>query len=197
MGLRVVWNDVRNNIVWSIGSGTEIDFWWDTWIEDVGPLLSYVDPRLVSQLVRGPRPVLGVDMVGWRGSKELWFSIKSTYQLRSGMVDAPTHRVWNDIRQFKMCTAFQNKRLLGRLCLELSCGIFGWLGIPWLLTRHSRIAVGSLRIAGDSHSLHRRMSFLGRVLDEFVVVGVGGIRDMMVRVLVEWRFVDGVRVVAV
>ncbi|KAK8504832.1 hypothetical protein V6N12_033083 [Hibiscus sabdariffa] len=35
------------------------------------------------------------------------------------------------------------------------------------------------------------MSFLGRVLDEFVVVGVGGIRDMMVRVLVEWRFVDG------
>ncbi|KAK8656010.1 hypothetical protein V6N13_108572 [Hibiscus sabdariffa] len=104
-GLSVVWNDVRSNIVWSIGVGKDIDFWRDVWIEDVGPLISHVDPRLVSRCVvvsvaqmvsvegdkrwelfdsllprgillriaavRGSRPTIGADMVGWRSSKEL------------------------------------------------------------------------------------------------------------------------------
>ncbi|KAK8705199.1 hypothetical protein V6N13_048805 [Hibiscus sabdariffa] len=44
-GLNTVWNMVRNNIVWSINSGNDTDFWYDSWLEEIGPLASYASAR--------------------------------------------------------------------------------------------------------------------------------------------------------
>ncbi|KAK8709570.1 hypothetical protein V6N13_060585 [Hibiscus sabdariffa] len=40
MGL--VWNDVHDNISWTIGNGFNADFWYDIWINDVGPSVDHV-----------------------------------------------------------------------------------------------------------------------------------------------------------
>ncbi|KAL4353327.1 hypothetical protein GQ457_06G009230 [Hibiscus cannabinus] len=42
----VVWNDVRNNVNWTIGYGRDLDFWCDSWIGDMGSLISHVSARV-------------------------------------------------------------------------------------------------------------------------------------------------------
>ncbi|KAK8577921.1 hypothetical protein V6N13_076597 [Hibiscus sabdariffa] len=49
-GLSIVWNDVRTNPIWTIGSGKDVDFWYDSWINDIGLLIDYVDPILASTI---------------------------------------------------------------------------------------------------------------------------------------------------
>ncbi|KAK8669836.1 hypothetical protein V6N13_104605 [Hibiscus sabdariffa] len=41
-GLSVIWRDVRVNIGWSIGCRSDVDFWFDPWVPDVGPLIEHV-----------------------------------------------------------------------------------------------------------------------------------------------------------
>ncbi|KAK8654455.1 hypothetical protein V6N13_128423 [Hibiscus sabdariffa] len=142
----MVWNDVRSNIIWSIGSGHDIDFWRDVWIEEVGPLISHVDTRFVHQCVvsvaqmvsaagewrwelfdyllpRGvllriaavhiPCPSLETDMVGWKGAKDLRFSIKSAYTLRELLSVAGDR--WNvmcRLRRVAVRCKLQRPRLL-------------------------------------------------------------------------------------
>ncbi|KAE8694956.1 DNA helicase INO80-like [Hibiscus syriacus] len=38
-GLSVVWNNMRQNLVWTLRDGTSIDFWYDAWLGDLGPLV--------------------------------------------------------------------------------------------------------------------------------------------------------------
>ncbi|KAK8667563.1 hypothetical protein V6N13_007711 [Hibiscus sabdariffa] len=34
-----IWSDVRNNITWCVGSGSEIEFWFDSWLGKCGPFI--------------------------------------------------------------------------------------------------------------------------------------------------------------
>ncbi|KAK8682164.1 hypothetical protein V6N13_054558 [Hibiscus sabdariffa] len=113
----MVWSDVRDNICWIIVSGKDIDFWRDTWIRDLGPLIAFVLSENADNLgsvsvaemsdgsgnwrwslfshllpenvllhiaaVKGPLTSSSRDRVGWRGSSDLAFSIKSAYVLRT------------------------------------------------------------------------------------------------------------------
>ncbi|KAK8701257.1 hypothetical protein V6N13_019647 [Hibiscus sabdariffa] len=41
-GLSMVWEDIRNNIVWRVGSGENVNFWHDCWITNLGPLFHHL-----------------------------------------------------------------------------------------------------------------------------------------------------------
>ncbi|KAK8708285.1 hypothetical protein V6N13_059329 [Hibiscus sabdariffa] len=37
-----VWATIRDNIIWCVGNGEEIDFWFDSWLDDCGLLIGHV-----------------------------------------------------------------------------------------------------------------------------------------------------------
>ncbi|KAK8683534.1 hypothetical protein V6N13_039593 [Hibiscus sabdariffa] len=37
-GLCVIWEDMKRNITYQLGNGTDVRFWTDVWLRDVGPL---------------------------------------------------------------------------------------------------------------------------------------------------------------
>ncbi|KAK8578396.1 hypothetical protein V6N13_116242 [Hibiscus sabdariffa] len=116
--LGVVWQDVRKNITWNFGHGHDVDFWYDVWIKDLGPLFQYVSTcmwvmargTLVSSMIdvhgvwnwgylgsllpqdvllhivpiKEPIPYLGKASIGWKGTSDSCFSVKSTYNFRIG-----------------------------------------------------------------------------------------------------------------
>ncbi|GMJ00023.1 hypothetical protein HRI_003671500 [Hibiscus trionum] len=43
-GIRLLWSDLRQNIVWNVGDGKLIDFWNDAWVSSFGPLVHHVSP---------------------------------------------------------------------------------------------------------------------------------------------------------
>ncbi|KAL4335893.1 hypothetical protein GQ457_07G010770 [Hibiscus cannabinus] len=43
-GLNMVWEDIRNNIVWRVSSGENVNFWHDRWIDSLGPLVHHLLP---------------------------------------------------------------------------------------------------------------------------------------------------------
>ncbi|KAK8671721.1 hypothetical protein V6N13_038308 [Hibiscus sabdariffa] len=55
----MVWQTVCENISWVVGNGQSVDFWHDSWLSDVGPLIEYTStapassiyPTMVSDLV--------------------------------------------------------------------------------------------------------------------------------------------------
>ncbi|KAK8701767.1 hypothetical protein V6N13_020146 [Hibiscus sabdariffa] len=64
--MSMIWNVVRNNIVWNVGSGRTTDFWRDPWLDEVGPLIDYISSLAVPPI--GPSLVAAmVDAMGhWR-----------------------------------------------------------------------------------------------------------------------------------
>ncbi|KAL4309954.1 hypothetical protein GQ457_01G030200 [Hibiscus cannabinus] len=43
-----VWETVRLNVVWNIGDGQQVDFWYDSWLGSLGPLAGYVrNPNVI------------------------------------------------------------------------------------------------------------------------------------------------------
>ncbi|KAK8631589.1 hypothetical protein V6N13_028372 [Hibiscus sabdariffa] len=41
-GLGLIWNDVRDNLVWNVSNGRLVDFWYDAWIPELGPLVNHL-----------------------------------------------------------------------------------------------------------------------------------------------------------
>ncbi|KAE8690078.1 hypothetical protein F3Y22_tig00110927pilonHSYRG00028 [Hibiscus syriacus] len=41
-GLATVWTDVRNYVSWCISNGKLVDFWFDAWLDDCGPLIDHM-----------------------------------------------------------------------------------------------------------------------------------------------------------
>ncbi|KAK8655753.1 hypothetical protein V6N13_108320 [Hibiscus sabdariffa] len=41
-GLSIVWEDIRSNIAWRVGSGEKVNFWHDCWVSNLGPLITHV-----------------------------------------------------------------------------------------------------------------------------------------------------------
>ncbi|KAK8624366.1 hypothetical protein V6N13_065712 [Hibiscus sabdariffa] len=63
-GLGMIWEDIRHNIVWRVGSGERVTFWFDCWIKDLGPLVNHAMVRNVQSL-----PMISVaDMVDMEGN---------------------------------------------------------------------------------------------------------------------------------
>ncbi|KAK8672509.1 hypothetical protein V6N13_110877 [Hibiscus sabdariffa] len=38
----MVWTDVCENLTWNLGNGRNVDFWHDSWITGIGPLVVHV-----------------------------------------------------------------------------------------------------------------------------------------------------------
>ncbi|KAK8669800.1 hypothetical protein V6N13_104569 [Hibiscus sabdariffa] len=110
--------DVRDNILHRVGNGWSIDFWRDTWIHGIDPLLSYVPENLchlvgsemvatmgdgygnwlweefqhllplpiLLQIATNNDPLVSVDddLIGWKGTNDLYFSIKLVYNVQCG-----------------------------------------------------------------------------------------------------------------
>ncbi|KAK8608490.1 hypothetical protein V6N13_023912 [Hibiscus sabdariffa] len=49
-GLSMIWSDVRSYVRIRIGDGISTDFWRDSWIEGIDPLIGYVPERMVHNL---------------------------------------------------------------------------------------------------------------------------------------------------
>ncbi|KAK8665313.1 hypothetical protein V6N13_005483 [Hibiscus sabdariffa] len=63
-GLGMIWEDIRHNIVWRVGSGASVSFWFDCWIKDLGPLANHAMVRNAQSL-----PLSSVaDMVDMEGN---------------------------------------------------------------------------------------------------------------------------------
>ncbi|KAK8713067.1 hypothetical protein V6N13_148294 [Hibiscus sabdariffa] len=41
-GLGLIWGDISENLVWNIGNGRQVDFWYANWIADLGPLFNHL-----------------------------------------------------------------------------------------------------------------------------------------------------------
>ncbi|KAK8664047.1 hypothetical protein V6N13_083850 [Hibiscus sabdariffa] len=41
-GMSMIWKEVSKRIIWRVGHGKDIDFWWDKWVPDVGALHLHV-----------------------------------------------------------------------------------------------------------------------------------------------------------
>ncbi|KAK8619584.1 hypothetical protein V6N13_135866 [Hibiscus sabdariffa] len=41
-GLRLIWSDIRDNLVWNVANGQRVNFWYDNWIVDLGPLVDHL-----------------------------------------------------------------------------------------------------------------------------------------------------------
>ncbi|XP_038995029.1 uncharacterized mitochondrial protein AtMg00310-like [Hibiscus syriacus] len=112
-GLSIVWNDVRSTLIYSIGSSTDTDFWFDLWIVDIGPLVEHVNTEYISSIqhmsvasmaasngdwrwqefdhllpldvilriarIKTLDNRLSSDTIGWRGDKNIIFSVKFAY----------------------------------------------------------------------------------------------------------------------
>ncbi|KAK8715832.1 hypothetical protein V6N13_043158 [Hibiscus sabdariffa] len=50
LGLGVVWEDVRRNIKWMVGHGRDVDFWYDAWVGELGPLIDHVPSHMDGQI---------------------------------------------------------------------------------------------------------------------------------------------------
>ncbi|KAK8660681.1 hypothetical protein V6N13_051596 [Hibiscus sabdariffa] len=53
--MSTIWNVVRTNIVWTIGSGRTTDFWRDPWLDEIRPLVDYVPAVALASI--GPSSV--------------------------------------------------------------------------------------------------------------------------------------------
>ncbi|GMI80336.1 hypothetical protein HRI_001702900 [Hibiscus trionum] len=64
-GVSLVWEDVRNSLIWSVGDGHSVDFWRDMWLGEVGALRDHVS----DSSLRDGLPLVSVaDMVADNGS---------------------------------------------------------------------------------------------------------------------------------
>ncbi|KAK8633981.1 hypothetical protein V6N13_014810 [Hibiscus sabdariffa] len=73
-GIVLVWSDVCSNISWCISNGKEVDFWFDSWLSDQGPLIDHT----IAAGAIGVQRATVVDMLDangewrWNLFQQLW-----------------------------------------------------------------------------------------------------------------------------
>ncbi|KAK8689077.1 hypothetical protein V6N13_087808 [Hibiscus sabdariffa] len=60
----MVWSDVCRNILWCIGDGKDIDFWFDIWLSDQGFL---IDHTIAAAAAIGMQRTIVADMLDSNG----------------------------------------------------------------------------------------------------------------------------------
>ncbi|KAE8680680.1 hypothetical protein F3Y22_tig00111372pilonHSYRG00115 [Hibiscus syriacus] len=108
--INLVWNDVKEGLIWNIGNGQDTDFWRNQWIDGIDPLISYVQPHNIVitanilmrvAAVKGRLASLAGDTTGWKGNKDTQFTIKSAYAIRCGHHVNNEEILWKSIHRFK------------------------------------------------------------------------------------------------
>ncbi|GAU42748.1 hypothetical protein TSUD_77850 [Trifolium subterraneum] len=83
-----IWDQFQQNIVWQVGDGKKINFWLDKWTPNGTSLFSITNQTSIDStlLVRdvvlaipAPKDIDGQDSIGWGGTNNRGFTVKSAY----------------------------------------------------------------------------------------------------------------------